>query len=107
MIQDLLKHAFGVPQGYQCVRTDNQRDTIEFRLTVTDDQYVCPKCKSTHVISKGSRNRDLKTVPIGLKSVWLAVEVAKCLCKDCGAKFELPPLLPRPMSITPRDSQSM
>lgn len=107
MSQSLLYHAFGVREGYQYVRTSYEKGDVHFHLAVKDDQFVCPNCKSCQVIRKGGRERSLQTVPIGMKAVVLVTEVPKCECKDCGAKFELSPLLPRPMSITLRSSRRM
>jgi transposase len=78
-------------------RTEYHAGAIQFHLTVKEDQFACPECRSRNVIRKGARERSLQTVPIGLKPVFLVTEVPKCECKNCGAKFELAPLLPRPM----------
>jgi len=105
MSQSLLYHAFGVREGYEYVRTDYQHGAVQFHLAVKPELFVCPHCQSVNVIRKGGRERSLQTVPIGLKPVFLVTEVPKCACKDCGAKFELAPLLPRRMSTTPRSSR--
>lgn len=36
-----------------------------------------------HVIRKGKLSKKFKTVGIGLKPVYLQVEVQRLLCKDC------------------------
>ena len=105
MSQSLLYHAFGVREGYQYVRTEYHDGAVLFHLAVKADQFVCPECGSREVIRKGSRERSLQTVPIGFKRVLLVTEVPKCECKDCGAKFELAPLLPRPTCTTPKSSR--
>ena len=107
MSQSLLYHAFGVREGYEYVRTDYQEGSVRFYLAVKPEQFVCPCCQSCNVIRKGGRERSLQTVPIGLKPVFLVTEVPKCECKDCGAKFELAPLLPRRTSTTPKRSRRM
>ena len=105
MSQSLLYHAFGVREGYQYVRTEYHDGAVQFHLAVKEDQFACPECRSRHVIRKGARERSLQTVPIGLKPVFLVTEVPKCECKDCGAKFELAPLLPPRMCTTPKSSR--
>jgi transposase len=105
MSQSLLYHAFGVREGYEYRRTEYHDGVVQFHLAVKEDQFVCPECQSRNVIRKGARQRSLQTVPIGFKAVFLVTEVPKCECKDCGAKFELPPLLPRPMCTTPKSSR--
>ena len=107
MSQSLRYHAFGVREGYEYVRTDYQAGAVQFHLAVKAELFVCPTCQSAHVIRKGARESALQTVPIGLKPVFLVTEVPKCECEDCGAKFELAPLLPRHMSTTPRNSPPM
>ena len=106
MSQSLLYHAFGVREGYEYVKTDYHDGAIRFHLAMKAALFVCPACKGTAVIRKGRRARSLQTVPIGLKPVFLVTEVPKCECKDCGAKFEVAPLLPRPMCITRRSSRT-
>ena len=105
MSQSLLYHAFGVREGYDYVRTTYRDGAVQFHLAVKPEQFVCPGCQSVNVIRKGGRERSLQTVPIGLKPVFLVTEVPKCECKDCGAKFELAPLLPRRTSTTPKSSR--
>ncbi len=105
MSQSLLYHAFGVREGYEYVRTEYQHGAVQFHLAVKAEQFVCPGCQSVNVIRKGGRERSLQTVPIGLKPVFLVTEVPKWECKDCGAKFELAPLLPRRMCMTPKNSR--
>jgi transposase len=102
MSQRLLYHAFGVREGYDYVRTEYHAGAVRFHLAVKPEQFVCPHCQSGHVIRKGGRERSLQTVPIGLKPVFLVTEVPKWEGKDCGAQFELAPLLPRRMATTPK-----
>ena len=106
MSQSLLYHAFGVREGYEYVKTDYHDGMVRFHLAVKAALFVCPVCKGAAVIRKGGRERSLQTVPIGMKPVFLVTEVPKCECKDCGAKFEVAPLLPRPMCITRRNSRT-
>jgi transposase len=107
MSQSLLYHAFGVREGYEYRSTSYENGEVRFHLAVKGDLFVCPICQSRHVIRKGGRERSLQTVPIGMKAVFLVTEVPRCQCKDCGALFEIPPLLPRPMSTTRRSSRRM
>ncbi len=105
MSQSLLYHAFGVREGYDYLRTSYEKGDVHLHLALKSDLFVCPDCRSANVIRKGGRERSLQTVPIGMMRVFLETEVPKCECKDCGAKFELSPLLPTPMSITPTSSK--
>jgi transposase len=100
MSQSLLYHAFGVRRGYDYIRTVYERGSIQFVLAVRPELLVCPQCGSSEVSRKGRRFRDLQTVPIGLKPVFLVTEVPKCDCGRCGHRFEVTPPLPRRMPVT-------
>lgn len=100
MSQSLLYHAFGVRGGYEYWRTEYGEGCVRFFLTVKPEALVCPHCRSREVSRKGRRFRQLQTVPIGLKPVFLVTEVPKCQCRDCGQTFEVSPPLPRRMSPT-------
>lgn len=95
MSQSLLYHAFGVRKGYDYVRTLYEDGCVRFVLEVQPQMLVCPKCQSSEVSRKGRRWRQLQTVPIGLKPVFLLTEVPKCQCRECGQTFEVSPPLPR------------
>jgi transposase len=98
--QSLLYHAFGVREGYEYVRTEYHHGAVEFHVAVEARLLVCPHCQGRDVIRKGKRFRRIQTVPIGREPVFLVTEVPRCQCRQCGAVFEVSPLLPRPMSIT-------
>lgn len=100
MSQSLLYHAFGVREGYDYVKTLYEDGCVRFVLEVRPDLLVCPGCQSTEVSRKGRRWRQLQTVPIGLKPVFLVAEVPKCQCRECGQTFEVSPPLPRRMLAT-------
>ena len=101
MSQSLLHHAFGVREGYDYLRTEYHQGQVKFHLSVQARLLVCPHCQSQEVIRKGRRWRELQTVPIGLKPVWLVTEVPRCFCPACQKTFEVAPLLPSRMCITP------
>ena len=100
MSQSLLYHAFGVREGYDYVKTLYEDGCIRFVLDVRPELLECPDCHSKAVSRKGRRFRELQTVPIGLKPVFLVTEVPKCQCRDCGKSFEVSPPLPEPTSDT-------
>ena len=75
--------AFGVRQGYDYVRTAYGEGCIRFVLAARQELLVCPRCPSAQVKRKGRRFRELQTVPIGLKGVWLVTEVPQCECRAC------------------------
>ena len=97
MSQSLLYHAFGVREGYEYESTRYEDGCVRFVLSVRPELLVCPHCGSKDVQRKGRRLRQLQTVPIGLKPVFLVTEVPKCRCNQCGKRFEVAPLLPEDM----------
>ncbi|SRR6266702_3307122 len=103
MSQSLLYHAFGVRRGYEYWRTEYGEGCVRFFLLVKPERLVCPSCQSREVSRKGRRFRELQTVPIGLKPVFLVTEVPKCQCRECGRRFEVTPLLPRSIPPTRTD----
>ena len=107
MSQSLLYHAFGIRKGYEYVRTVYGDGCMSFVLVTRQELLVCPRCHSAEVSRKGRRFRQLQTVPIGLKPVWLVTEVPQCKCLACGQSFEVAPLLPRRMSPTRIDSKPL
>ena len=101
MSQSLLHHAFGVRQGYEYWRTAYGEGCVRFFLLVKPELLVCPECGSREVSRKGRRFRELQTVPIGLKPVFLVTEVPKCECRECGQRFEVtPPFAPAYASLS-------
>ena len=96
----MLYHAFGIRKGYEYVRTVYGDGCISFVLVARQELLVCPRCHSAEVSRKGRRFRQLQTVPIGFKRVWLVTEVPQCECLACGQSFEVSPLLPRRTSST-------
>jgi predicted RNA-binding Zn-ribbon protein involved in translation (DUF1610 family) len=106
--QSLLQKAFGVSWHYRCVRVDYECGSVQFHLDLKAEALVCPQCGSAEaVIRKGRRCRLLQTVPIGLKPVYLATEVARCQCRRCEVIFEIDPPLPGRRCITRASSKSL
>jgi predicted RNA-binding Zn-ribbon protein involved in translation (DUF1610 family) len=85
MSQRLLYHAFGVREGYDYAETIYQDGSIRFVLSVRPDWIRCPACGGKDNVRKGRRFRELQTVPIGLKPVFLVTEVPQCMA--CDAKI--------------------
>lgn len=101
MSQSLLYHAFGVREGYEYRSTKYVEGRVEFHLAVKDELLKCPHCGGAEVWRRGKRQRRIAAVPIGRKAVVLVAEVPKCECRSCAKTFEVAPLLPPPMPITP------
>lgn len=83
MSTSMLYHAFGLTdQKY--LRTDYQSGTIIFHTETKSNKLCCSNCGSKNVIKRGSKKRDFKAVPIGLKPVVIRVTIQRLTCQDCG-----------------------
>lgn len=83
MSTSFIYHAFGL-QGYDYVRQSFIAGSVILWIRPKAKLIRCPRCKSFKVIKRGSAERWLRTVPIGFKPVWLAVDVPRVQCRDCG-----------------------
>jgi len=83
MSRSLLYHAFGV-QGYRYVKTEYHEGEVTFTIEQPRQSWRCPVCESRYVIARGKTCRRFRTVPIGGKSVYLALAVPRVECRDCG-----------------------
>ena len=80
MSTSLLYHAFGL-EGYGYVRQSFVAGSVILRIKPKAKLIRCPACKSFDVIRQGEKDRWLRTVPIGGKPVWLAVETPQVECR--------------------------
>jgi len=76
----ILYHGFGI-YGYRYLRTCFKEGVIYFHLVRAQD--YCAHCKSFRVIKKGFKVRQLRTLPIGRKRVFLMVKMRRFYCRDC------------------------
>jgi transposase len=83
MSNSLLSHGFGlVTQEY--LKTEYKEGGIIFHIQTKENKLQCSNCGSFKVIKKGSITRMFRTVPIGLKPVYLKARIQRLECKDCG-----------------------
>lgn len=84
MSNSLLSHGFGlVTQEY--LKTEYKEGKIIFHIQTRNDKLQCSQCGSKNVIKKGTQTRMFRTIPIGLKPVYLKAKIQRLECKDCGA----------------------
>ena len=91
MSTSILYHGFGVC-NYKYVKTEYSRGGIIFHIEKSPDKQRCAEYGSRSVIKKGHFLREIRTLPIGKKKVYLAVHLHRLYCRDCGA-LKLEPLL--------------
>ncbi len=83
MSTSFLYHAFGL-QGYDYVCQSYVAGSLIFYMRLKPKLIRCPCCRSFDVLRRGRSERWLRTVPIGFKPVWLAVDVPRVECRQCG-----------------------
>jgi transposase len=81
-IQSLLYHGFGLKE-IEYIKTEYAGGDIIFHVRTKENKLRCSSCGSSNVIRKGKISRKFKTVGIGLKPVYLKVEIQRLQCKDC------------------------
>lgn len=78
-----IYHALGL-QGYECTKNEYKGNKIISYLQKRGDTTRCSKCHSHNVIHNGFKEREYKTVNIGLKQQVLHVRINRLACKTCG-----------------------
>lgn len=90
MSTSILYHGFGVT-GYRYLKTEYKGGTVIFHIEKLREKQICADCGSRKVIKKGSITRQLRTLPIGRKKVFLLMHLHRLYCLCCGA-LKLEPL---------------
>jgi len=80
MSTSILYHGFGLV-GYNYLKSSYENGVIIFCVERND--LVCPECGSEKVIKKGKTPRLFRTLPIGMKRVFIHLEVQRIECKEC------------------------
>jgi transposase len=70
MSTSILYHGFGV-YGYKYVKTEYREGRVIFHIEKRVEKRQCIECGSRSVIKKGVIIREIKTLPIGRKGVYL------------------------------------
>lgn len=85
MSTSLLYHAFGI-KGVKYICTKYEAGRTVLRAEVTSDLERCPQCHSFRTVrKKGSKERELRMVPIGTRPTVLQLKVWRIRCEDCNA----------------------
>jgi transposase len=83
MSTSLLYHGFGI-NGYQYVRTIYPKGKIIFCIIPKAFSLCCPICGSKRVKRRGTKIRMFRTIPIGLKSVFIQIPIQRVECLCCN-----------------------
>jgi transposase len=82
MSTSLLYHAFGIKDyDHQSIKFNEGH--VIFTITRKEFSFVCPCCKSTDVIRRGSTFRSFYSLPIGNKQTFIKTNIPRVECKQC------------------------
>jgi len=79
MSTSLIYHGFGAV-GYTYLRTEYREGKIFIHIEKKLEYQYCADSKSRDVAKKGQVKRELKTLPIGKKNVYLIVNLHRLYC---------------------------
>ena len=82
-MQSLLYHGFGL-RDIRYLKTDFVNGEIHVHVKTKDEKLSCSNCGSKQITKKGSVLRTFRTVPIGLKPVYIEAKVQRLACAVCG-----------------------
>ncbi len=85
MSQSLIYHGFGIPSSYEYLKTTFKGGGIQFSIRTRPSYRKCSQCQSYRVISRGSKLRQFKSVPVGIKPVDIVLQVYRLECRECKA----------------------
>lgn len=83
MSTSLLYHGFGV-RGYQHLRTRYEGGRVIFTIRQSLSGLSCACCGASQVRTKGEVIRQFRSLPIGLKPVWVSLAIKRLFCPACG-----------------------
>lgn len=83
MSTSLLYHGFGV-RGYKHVKTQFKNGDVIFTVQQDPSTLRCALCNSRLVVKRGKSWRMFRTVPIGMKSVWIRMAIQRIHCLACS-----------------------
>ena len=78
-----MYHAFGV-RNMECTSITYKGRAIFCNIQTRLDKLCCPKCKSRNIVRNGTVERDIRSVPIGSKAIFLHMRVQRIKCRNCG-----------------------
>ena len=91
MSTSLIYHAFGAV-GYRYLKEEHKKGKMYLHIEKHPDKRRCPICGSSEVILKGQFQRDIRTLPIGKRPVFLVLHLHRLYCKSCK-ELRLEPIL--------------
>ena len=91
MSTSLIYHAFGAV-SYRYLKTEYKEGTIRLHVEKKQKFQRCAVCGAYEVVRKGRIIREIRTLPIGKRPVFLVLHLHRLFCKSCQA-LQLEPIL--------------
>jgi transposase len=92
----LLHNVYGVRGAYGYESMATGEGFVRYTLKAREEYFICPHCQGDTLRSKGSRWREVLTVPVGTRRTILRVPVAKMECCSCGKISNMQPGFAQP-----------
>jgi transposase len=83
MSTSLLYHGFGL-KGYHYLSTRYEKGSIIFSISQNHENLRCSACDSSNIICRGKVERRFRSLPIGIKPVWIILAIQRVFCLGCG-----------------------
>ena len=84
MSTSLIYHAFGA-NTYNYRSTKYKRGSVFIHIEKKKRNQRCIKCNSRNVTLEGKEKYTIRTIPIGMKSVFFVLHLHYLHCHDCGS----------------------
>lgn len=75
-------HTLGTT-NFQYLKTKYQGNVVYIHMEKNHGKQCCSKCKSHNVTQKGKKYREIRTLPIGKKTIILCLHLHRLYCNDC------------------------
>jgi transposase len=106
MSTSLLYHGFGLTtQEY--LKTEYSEGNVTFYTQTKSSKLRCSQCGSKQVVKRGSKIRDFRGIPIGLKPVIIKAKIQRLACSECGAVRQEKIMFADEKKVTPIASVDM
>jgi hypothetical protein len=67
---------------------------MELHVEARREEMSCPHCYGRHIALRGSRERRIRSVPVGIKAVTIVAKVPRCQCREYFEFFDFTSFLP-------------
>jgi len=83
MSTSLMYHALGM-KDQEYIKTEYKSGSIIFHVKTKESKLRCSECGSHDVIKKGVVPRKFRSVNVGLKPIFIKIDIQRLYCNSCG-----------------------